>query len=405
MTRGRVPPATLAALASLNFFLADARDGLGPFLDSYLITHGWSPFDLGVLATFGGIVGLIAGAPAGAFVDSTKYKRALIVGPIILITAVAFAPVLFPNGPVVFGTQILTAILGLTVGPALTGVTLGLMGRADFGRQISRNEVWNHAGNIVLLVATYLASRAAGLGGVAALMLVTTTAAVLSTLAIDPKRIDHRVARGMSAKDEGERPSSLRFLFSNRSLVILGFVLLLFHFGNAPIARLISQEFALQMEKPFQTTAIITVVGQVSAILAAYFGPALVERFGLRAMFFVALCSLPIRGLIAGTGHDFSMIYPVQALDGIGAGFLAVLVPIAVEDLLEGSGHFNLGLAGVMTMQGVGATLSNVVAGWLVQDFGFSTAYLVHGSFSILAIVLLAGAHFINPPSPEQPAP
>ena len=32
---------SLIALAVLNFFLADARDGLGPFLDAFLATRGW----------------------------------------------------------------------------------------------------------------------------------------------------------------------------------------------------------------------------------------------------------------------------------------------------------------------------------------------------------------------------
>ncbi len=33
---------SLLALGALNFFLADARDGLGPFLDAFLATRGWS---------------------------------------------------------------------------------------------------------------------------------------------------------------------------------------------------------------------------------------------------------------------------------------------------------------------------------------------------------------------------
>lgn len=34
---------SLISLAVLNLFLADARDGLGPFLDAFLATRGWSP--------------------------------------------------------------------------------------------------------------------------------------------------------------------------------------------------------------------------------------------------------------------------------------------------------------------------------------------------------------------------
>jgi len=54
------------ALAVLNFFLAGARDGLGPFLDAYLSTKGWQSMDLGMLATACGVIGLLAGPSAGA---------------------------------------------------------------------------------------------------------------------------------------------------------------------------------------------------------------------------------------------------------------------------------------------------------------------------------------------------
>lgn len=36
---GDISDRTLFALAALNFFLADARDGLGPFLDAFLATQ------------------------------------------------------------------------------------------------------------------------------------------------------------------------------------------------------------------------------------------------------------------------------------------------------------------------------------------------------------------------------
>ncbi|MBA8902352.1 hypothetical protein FHW17_003249 [Phyllobacterium sp. P30BS-XVII] len=59
---------SLIALAALNFFLADARDGLGPFLDAYLATHGWTSMSLGIIATGGGILGMVATPLFGALV-------------------------------------------------------------------------------------------------------------------------------------------------------------------------------------------------------------------------------------------------------------------------------------------------------------------------------------------------
>ncbi len=50
---------SLFALATLNFFLADARDGLGPFLDGFWRRKAGNPFSLGLVATIGGVLGMI----------------------------------------------------------------------------------------------------------------------------------------------------------------------------------------------------------------------------------------------------------------------------------------------------------------------------------------------------------
>ncbi|RMN18628.1 Major facilitator transporter, partial [Pseudomonas cannabina] len=40
------------SLDSLNFFLADVRDGLGPYLAIYLLAvHKWDPASIGVVMT------------------------------------------------------------------------------------------------------------------------------------------------------------------------------------------------------------------------------------------------------------------------------------------------------------------------------------------------------------------
>jgi hypothetical protein len=57
----------LVALAAVNFVLADARDGLGPFLDGFLATHCWSPMTPGFIATLGGIRGMMATPLFGAW--------------------------------------------------------------------------------------------------------------------------------------------------------------------------------------------------------------------------------------------------------------------------------------------------------------------------------------------------
>lgn len=394
---------SLVALAVLNFFLADARDGLGPFLDGFLATHGWSPMTLGMLATIGGVLGMIATPLFGAWVDSSRHKRALIVLPVVLVTGAAVWTLFTPNNWSVFGGQSATAIVGAIVGPALMGLTLGLVGEKAFSLQVSRNEFWNHVGNVFSLAGIYLATVAFGINGIIGLMIVTATAAIAAVAAIDPDQIDHKVARGLGRDDGAPGPSGFSVLAGSKGLILLAVTLMIFHFGNAPMSRLIAQDFSIQLGTPFRTTAIITGFSQVSMIAMALAAPLLIRRFGLATIFVIALMALPVRGLIAGSFTGFASIYPVQILDGVGAGLIGIATPIAAERILSGTGRFNVGLAAVMTIQGIGASLSNIVAGWLTNMGGYSLAYWVHGGIAILAFAAFAAAHkSIAPPARDD---
>jgi MFS family permease len=395
----RVAAGSLVALGLLNFFLADARDGLGPFLDAYLSTKGWTALDLGMLATMGGVLGLLAGIPAGALADGSRRKRLLVIGPVLVMTATSFFCLAFPGKTIVFTTQALAAIAGVVIGPAIGAITLGLVGASEFGKQLGRNESWNHAGNLVLMGGTWGASVWLGLPGVAGLMLATTAATVAATLAIAPGAIDHAAARGLDQRQKAREqaaasaaPAPWRALASNRPLLWLVLALGLFHFGNAPLARLIAQQFAVQLQRPFETTAVITMVAQLAALCAALAAPWVLKPGRMAKAAVLALLTLPVRGLLAWRFSEFGMIYPVQLLDGIGVGLLGILTPFMVERLTHGSGRFNLALAAVMTMQGLGAALSNIVAGYLTAHFGYGTTYLCHGAVALAALAALVPA-------------
>lgn len=397
---GRLTDRSLFALAVLNFFLADARDGLGPFLDGFLATQGWSPLTLGWIATIGGLIGLAATPLCGALVDGSTWKRALVGVPVVLVTAFALVTLVAPTVAVVWIGQIGTAVVGAVVGPALTGLTLGLVGERLFARQVARNEVWNHAGNFASLFGIFVLVTMFGQQGVVWLMLATAMGALAALVTIDPGRIDHRTARGL-AHDKGEPgPSGLSVLFSCRGLILLAIVMMIFHWGNAPMSRLIAQQFSIELGTPFRTTAIITGVSQFAMILVALATPWLIRRFGLSFVFVIALCALPLRGLLAGSFDGFWVIYPVQVLDGVGAGLLGIVTPVAAERLLSGTGRFNVGFAAVMTMQGIGASLSNVVAGWLTTIGGYGLSHYFSGAIALVALgVFLLWRRDIAPPA------
>ena len=80
MARAETPKAE-RPLDALNFFLADVRDGLGPYLAIYLLTEQkWDEASIGVVMSVAALAGIVAQTPAGALIDRSTAKRALIVG-------------------------------------------------------------------------------------------------------------------------------------------------------------------------------------------------------------------------------------------------------------------------------------------------------------------------------------
>ena len=133
---------SLFALNALNFFMADVQAGLGPFLGVFLQARHWSPAEIGVAMTIGGISGMAVTTPLGALVDVTRAKRAIVVAAAIVITAASIAMLLRPDFLVVAVGQIATGIAGAAVGPAIAAITLGLVRQHGFPHQLGRNQAW-----------------------------------------------------------------------------------------------------------------------------------------------------------------------------------------------------------------------------------------------------------------------
>jgi hypothetical protein len=59
-------------LDAANFFLADVRDGLGPYLAIYLLTiQKWDEASIGVVMSIATAAGIVAQTPAGGLIDAT----------------------------------------------------------------------------------------------------------------------------------------------------------------------------------------------------------------------------------------------------------------------------------------------------------------------------------------------
>jgi predicted MFS family arabinose efflux permease len=137
------------ALQALNFFMADAQAGIGPFLGVFLQARGWGTGAIGAVMTIGGIAGMVVTVPAGALVDATTHKREYIV---VSATFTVLASALIwvsQSFWVIAGSQVATAIAGAAIGPGMAGLTLGIVRQSGFNRQNGLNQAYNHAGNMI----------------------------------------------------------------------------------------------------------------------------------------------------------------------------------------------------------------------------------------------------------------
>lgn len=394
------PSRSVRALGGINFFLADVRDGLGPFLGIFLIGQGWAPDEIGLVMTVGGLAGMLAATPLGALADATRAKRALIAACAIAVIVASLALLAMPTLAVTAASQIITGLAGAAIGPALAALTLGLVGQDGLPQQLGRNEAFNHAGNFAAALLAGLLGWKFGVEAVFWLMVAMAACSLLALMFVRPGDIDHDVARGMEPGDaaQGHAPPGIRVLLRSTPLLVLGATLLLFHLGNAAMLPLLGQAIAEGgTVDPSAYTAATVMVAQLTMVPMALLAARLARTHGYGIVFIAALVALPVRGLIAGLWPSPYALLPVQILDGVGAGLLGVATPGLAARILRGSGHVNAGIGAVMTLQGIGAALSPAIGGFVAARYGFPAAFLaLAGAAGFALVVWIAGARRIG---------
>ncbi len=389
--RGRRP------LEALNFFMADMQAGIGPFLGVFLLAHGWASGPIGSVMTIGGVAGMIMTAPAGALVDATRRKRLYVIVPGLCTVAASTLILLSQEFWLVAASQVATAIAGAAIGPAVTGITLGMVRQRGFNRQNGRNQAFNHAGNMVGAGLSGLLGWQFGFTAVFWLAALFGVLSIVSVLMIPREAIDDDAARGLETggRTEGradDRIGGLQVLLRSKPLLILAAALACFHLGNGAMLPLYGLAVvAAKAGDPSLFVAVTIVVAQAVMIVVSLIAMRTAESRGYWLVLLVSFLALPVRGFLAAHMISAWGVYPVQALDGIGAGLQSVAVPGLVARILNGTGRVNVGQGAVMTVQGLGASLSPAIGGWLAQGLGYPAAFLTLGSFALVSIALWLG--------------
>jgi MFS family permease len=203
-------------------------------------------------------------------------------------------------------------------------------------------------------------------------------------------------------KEDGEakeKASGFRVLLRNRPLLILAAALACFHLGNGALLPLYG--LAVVSAHPGNATIFVAetiAVAQAVMILASVVATRMATRQGYWWILLITFIALPIRGLVASFLVVDWGVFPVQALDGVGAGLQSVAVPGLVARVLSGTGRVNVGQGAVMTVQGLGASLSPMLGGWIAEGLGYRITFVILGSFALVSLAIwLMSAKWLKP--------
>ncbi len=381
------------ALDALSFFASDARYGLGAFLGVYLLAeHGWDPASIGAALSIGMLAGLVSQAPMGALVDAVRAKRALIAGAVVLVTATCLVIPLAPRFWTVVMAGLVGAMAGVTIGPTLAAISLGVVGPARFARRAGRNEALYHAGDGAISLAILLAAPFLGNPVLFWTMGFTAIASVAAAAAVPANAIDHDLARGLLPGDAAHgalRPSAWRVLLGSRPLLVFAGCGAVFHLANASMLGLVGQKLAqANLGQGIALTAASAIAAQSVMVPVAALVGARADAWGRKPLLLAAFVALALRGALYTLSDNTAWLIGVQLLDGVGAGLMGALFPIVVADLTRGSGHFAAAQGAVGAVHGTGAMMSMALGGLLAAWAGYDTAFLVLAALAALGAVL-----------------
>src|SRR3954464_161479 len=317
-------------LDALNFFLADVRDGLGPYLAIYLLTvQRWDEASIGVVMSIATLAGLLAQTPAGALVDATRAKRALVASAALAVTIASLVLPWVPAFWPVALSQATAHAAAAIFAPAIAAITLGTVGHAAFSHRIGRNESFNHAGNAFAAAAAGISAFIWGPVVVFFLLAAMSVASLVTVFAIPAGAINYDRARGLDgdaqvrgAQDKvSEQPSGLSVLITCRPLLIFAACAVLFHFANAAMLPLVGQKLALQdRNSGTSLMSACIVAAQIVMVPMALLVGAKADSWGRKPLFLGGLVILPIRGVLYTLSDDPYWLPPPPLVRGRGAG-------------------------------------------------------------------------------------
>lgn len=433
-------------LGLVALFLGELRDGLtminmqSAFL---IVSKSYSEKQAGILFFVFGMSQFLFQTPAGYIMDYTDRKCACLAFASVTTTTLTLLTALTAQeyganlGWMIFIKFLQGAVTAL-IPPGLNSITQGIVGSEGMTKQVSQNEMRNHAGTAIIvltgsLMAFYMYPE------IGLLFLVSPVACagvVFFLFKIDPADIDHNAARGLKATDEGadysltgpdgqpkdprtqtksplgnpsfklgdedgmksaDGAASPLALLKDSTLLTFIIIIFLFHTSNGTVLPLVMQTLAIgEGRTGILLSGLCIIVAQFFMVGSAKVCGDYSGLWGRKTLFLVGLFSVPIRCLILfmltgiKNAQDETSVFlqvvilSTQVLDGVGAGVFGTMYILVTSDISAGTGRFSLTLGLTTAAMSIGGTVSGYLGQALAQDHGYQNAFMILG---ILAVI------------------
>ena len=304
-------------LDGVNFFLAAALAGFGPYVAAYLADQKWTQTDIGLVLTAGGVAGLLSQLPGGELLDKVRSKRAVIAvgASIVIVSALILA--FYPRLPSVFIAIVLQGATGGFLGPAIAAISLGLVGHAALAERLGRNQRFAStgalAGAALMGLVGYLTSYQA-IFLIVALLGLPLFVALARIRAVDIHFGRSCGAPGHRGVEQPPR-ADRRILLKDSRLVIFATSLFLFQLANASVLPLAGEALVRmsQMNSSLIISALIIVPQVLVALIAPWVGRQ-AQSWGRRPLLLIGFAALPIRALGFALISDPTLLLAIQCI-------------------------------------------------------------------------------------------
>ncbi|HEY7426223.1 MAG TPA: MFS transporter [Gemmataceae bacterium] len=387
-------------LNAANFFLAEILGVVVPFLSKYLSESGWSDGRVGVAIALGGLGVFLMQTPAGFLVDRIRQRRALLAGTSLLLgLCYGLLPLLPTRGGFLDPLLFLAGVSHSFFAPLLGALALGLAGHAGLNRLMGANQGWNHAGNLVAAVVAIALVAWLPVASIFYAVAAVSVLAAASVFVIRAEEVNEELACG--GHNKGGPSLGVLALLRDRRVAVLFAAVALFHLANAPVMPLVGL-YVARLGGTNTQVACVVLVAQAVMIPVAWLAGRLGESWGRKPVFAIGFLVLPLRIVLYSWTNSPWMLVAMQMLDGIGAGIYGVVIVAMCADLTRGTGRFNALQGLIATALSAGGVIGPVLAGFMVQYFGFAAAFYLFAAVAAVAALLFV---LFMPETKTEPRP